>query len=306
MNESTSSHSSSPRLSVVVATTDPWPAVRGCLDRLCPQIRKLNAELILADSTGEGLPSPVPQEYQVVRWLHVPGASVFALRARATETATGGIVAWTEDHCLPAMDWCERMLAAHAERGDADAIGGGVVNGSTRKLMDWANFFLTFGPLLPPLELNKIERVPPAANVSFKRRSLPTGPVEPGWIELVLKARLWREGRIRFDERIVVEHVQSNGLWGTPAAHFHNGRSTAGLVVHEMPPTERRRRIRRCLILPKEILRTSLRTLRPKTAVRRTLLASLPFMTLLATCHAAGELTGLLLGGAGNSPNQLQ
>jgi hypothetical protein len=295
-----------PPLSIVLATTDPWPAVKDCLDRLCPQAEVLGVEIIVGDSTGRGLPDPVQDDHRSVRWMKIPGASVFELRARGVEEACGEIIALSEDHCLPSHDWCERILAAHAEQPSAMSVGGAVLNGSTRSLMDWANFFLTFGPFVPPLQVEKIERVAPAANVSFKRHCIPRSPLEPGWIEMVLEAHLQGQKQDGFDERIVVTHVQSHCFFGALATHFHNGRSTAGLIVKEMNSQSRRDRIKRCFILPWEILRTTLQTLRGKPALARIVAACFLPMVLLACCHAAGELTGLLFRGAGNSPKYLQ
>ena len=45
-----------PRLSVVRATTDAWPDLATCLSVLEPQIRALDAELIIGDGDGQGLP----------------------------------------------------------------------------------------------------------------------------------------------------------------------------------------------------------------------------------------------------------
>jgi hypothetical protein len=118
-----------------------------------------------------------------VRLIAVAGASVFELRARGTAQAGGGIVAWTEDHCRPSADWCERTLLAHARHPEADLIGGAVINGSVDSVIDWANFLCTFAPFLPPLEHPPLGRVPVAANLSLKRRAMPPGDIGPGFIE---------------------------------------------------------------------------------------------------------------------------
>jgi len=47
-----------PPLSVVIATTKPWPEMRATLDSLLPQARDLGAEVIVADGDGRGLPDP--------------------------------------------------------------------------------------------------------------------------------------------------------------------------------------------------------------------------------------------------------
>ncbi len=296
--------SARPALSVVIASTHPWPSAQACLEILAPQCRAWNAELLVGDSTGVGLPDPLPDCLRNVRCLVVPGASIFDLRAECTGAACGEIVAWTEDHCRPAGDWCARILEAHQTQPEAQAIGGAIVNGSTRSLMDWANFLCTFAPFLPPLERSRIGRVPAAANISFKRGAIPQGPLAAGQIELTLEAELWSRRKIGFDQRIVVSHVQSWGFWGTPRAHFHNGRSTTGLRAADMSLGRRLGRMLVCCVLPLEILRTVILPLAGKPGIPY--LRCLPLIAGLALAHSAGEFTGLLLRGAGRSPLELE
>jgi hypothetical protein len=293
-----------PALTVVIASTHPWPSAQACLEILAPQCRALNAELLVGDSTGEGLPDPLPDSLGGVRCMVIPGASIFDLRAQCTESARGEIIAWTEDHCRPAEDWCRRILKAHEAQPDAHAIGGAILNGSTGSLMDWANFLCTFAPFMPPLERSRIGRVPAAANISFKRCAIPAGPLAAGRIELTLEAELWSKGKIGFDERILVSHVQSWGFWGTPHAHFHNGRSTTGLRAADMGWGCRLGRLLVCGILPLEILRTVIMPLAGKPGIPY--VRCLPLIAGLAMAHSAGEFTGLLLRSAGSSPLKLE
>ena len=288
-------------LSVVVATTHPWPAVRECLEILLPQCRASGAEIILGDATGRGLPTPLPDALRHVRHLIRPAASVFALRAAATAAATGTIVAWTEDHCLPASDWCRCILQSHTLRPDAAAIGGALTNGSTSTTMDWANFLCTSGPFLPPLPA-RLPRVPTAANISFKRHAIPSGPLAPGFVELILEERLWNAGLIAFDDAILVRHIQSRGWFSTAAAHFHNGRSCTGLARKHQTSRQRWKRLALCATVPYQILRSAAGS-RRKPGIP--LLRCLPLMALLALAHTSGEVFGLLRG-AGNSPTRLE
>ena len=293
-----------PPLSIVLAVTHPWPAARACLELLADQRLSTGAEIVVADSTGRALPDPLPDCLRGVQTVVVPGASVFELRARATEAAKGSIIAWTEDHCQPTSNWCERILQSHVERPDALVIGGAVQNGSTTTRMDWANFLCTFGPFLPPFGERPIGRMPAVANLSFKRSALPPERLRPGSVELLINPRLWACGKIQFDDSIVVRHIQSWGFWGTPVAHFHNGRSTTGLVVKQITLPRRLARLCVCFALPAEILRTAARPLigKPKIPVLR----CLPLMAGLAIAHSAGEFTGLLLKGPGDSPLRLE
>jgi len=229
---------------------------------------------------------------------------VFTLRAQATADAIGEIVAWTEDHCLPAPDWCARICEAHAMRLNADVIGGAVLNGSCEATMDWANFLCTFGPFVPPLDRTPTKRAPAVANLSMKRRAIPSGIIRAGWIESAYLPRLLATGRVKFDGQIQVTHIQSWGFWGTFAAHFHNGRSTTGLLADTLPAWRRARQVLVCLLMPLELTRTSITPLIGKPEVQWC--RHLPLVLALAVAFSAGEFIGLVANGAGRSPRRLE
>jgi glycosyl transferase family 2 len=291
-------------LSVVVATTHAWPFLKPCFDILLPQCEALGAELLIGDSTGEGLPCPLPESCSRIRHIVLPGASVFDLQAKATSEAAGEIVAWTEDHCLPAPDWCEKIREAHERNPDAEMVGGAVVNGSRDNPMDWANFLCTFGPFVPPIKRPPGQRVPAVANLSMKRRAIPSGPIRAGFVEIVCEARLLLAGRVRFDDRIQVTHVQSWGFWGTFAAHFHNGRSTNGLLADTMPAWKRFHQTMICFLMPAGLMWTSVTPLLGKARVPWA--RHLPFMFALAVVFSVGGFVGVAGKGAGRSPHFLE
>lgn len=294
------------QLSVVIATTHPWPNSQECLEILLPQLSGIKGEILLADSSGIGLPEPVPEHLKVVRWIKAPGASVFHLRAIGTSAATGQVIAWTEDHCRPAPDWCEKILDAHRARPELAAIGGSMKNGSTTTTVDWANFLTTFAPFIAPIDLAKTDRVPPPANISFKRGAIPAGELGPGEIEFVVKPRLQMEKSIGIDDRIVVSHIQSRGFFECAAAHFHNGRSTSGLIASQLSAEDRRQRLRHCFRLPRAIVRNVTEPLTGNRSVEEPLRRALPAIQFLAVCHAAGEFFGLVFRTAGSSPIHLE
>ena len=134
-----------PPLSVVLATRSVWPAMSPTLDALVPQASELGAEVLVVDGDGHAFKDQVPPE---VRYVSVPGADVFRLRARGLVEARGEIVAFTEDHCVPAPDFCAATLRAHGE-DPRPAVSGAVVNGSPDSTIDRANFLNVHGDNLP-------------------------------------------------------------------------------------------------------------------------------------------------------------
>jgi hypothetical protein len=284
-----------PKLSVVLATTDAWPDLANCLAVLEPQVQAVDGELIVGDGDGRALPERYASDPGRVVWIRKPGASVFQLRAEGVARATGDIIATTEDHCIVAPDWCRRILDAFDQNPGVDAVAGGVLNGSTESRTDWANFLHTFGAFVPPVDPAQRSRSPVNANIAYRRSLIEGAPPEPGWMELTLNGRLFRERRFHFDDRIVVTHVQSHGFLGTLRSHFDNGRATSGL----QPLRLSRRQ------LPWRLFRNTLNTMKGKPGLASPLRSCTPMLLALSCCHSAGEIAGILFG-PGKSPARLR
>jgi len=284
-----------PPVSVVLATTDPGPDLTNCLAGLEPQVSALNGEIIVGSSHDADLDPKPTVESRCLTVIQRPGASVFELRALATERARGEIIAVTEDHCVVAPDWCVEILRGFALHPEALGLAGPVLNGSQTHLIDWANYLHTFAGLTPPCDWEHRERCPPNANVAYRRSVFPGGPLAPGWMELEANPRLFQQGHFAFHEAMAVTHVQSHGFCKTLRAHFDNGRSTTGL---RSVPLSRRQ-------LPWNLYQDTLRELGELDRSRREIRASLPLLFLLSCCHALGETAGILAG-PGRSPTRLR
>jgi hypothetical protein len=280
---------------VVLATTDAWPDLATCLSVLEPQVRALDAELIIGDGDGQGLPEQYAADPDRLVWIRQPGASVFELRALGVAKARGEIIATTEDHCVVRPDWCERILAAFARDPEVVAVAGAIENGSTTSAIDWANYLHTFGALAPPVDPAQRERCPVNANLAYRRELFPAGAIEPGWMEITLNGRLFQERRFHFDDRIGVSHVQSHGFIGTLLSHFHNGRATTGLGQVSLSRRQ----------LPWRVFGSAMRAVRRKPALAPVARRHAPLIAMLSCCHAAGEVAGILFG-PGRSPAQLR
>ena len=106
------------------------------------------------------------------------------------------------------------------------------------------------------------------------------------------------------DDQIMVGHEQYRSFRESAVSHYHNGRSSTGLVRKRMSGSERLRRVGNALLLPFRSLRHTVSTLRLKNVSETRLVASTPYVFLLAGCHAAGEIVGCLAG-PGRSPYEL-
>lgn len=296
-------------ITAVLPTIRGLPDARPALERLVPQVRAAGGEIIVVDGSRAG--PPTEQELATlggdsIRWLSLPGASVFQLRFAAYKQARGEVVAVSEDHCLVDDDWIERILAAHRRHPNAAAIGGAVLNGTDTKAVDWAAFVLTQGPFMPPLANGEAARISGPANVSYKRRVLERlhGDDRYGLIDfLELPAALEGEQLVN-DDSIRVLHHQSQGFWGTSQAEFDNGRTIAGYRRRKMSKGD----WLRIIGSPMLPIYRSIRAWRIASRKERppgVLLLSAPAHVWFQYCTMGGELLGYLFG-PGVSPHRLR
>jgi len=285
------------QISAIVPTSQPWPEIQPCLDGLFPQVRELDAELIVLDPHGQGLPPDAESRYPGIVHLTEPGASILRMRQAGMVAARGDVVALTEDHCRIPPGWLNRHLAAHGEHPECAAVGGPVINGCTERLMDWAIFLQNHALWFPPLpggERRDLDR----SNVSYKKRVLPSAPSPDGWDEPFLDEKLIERGeRFWLDSGNVISHAQSLGPWGTLAIEFHVGRAVAGLQARNGMP--RRRRLLRLVTSPLIAavnLRTVLRVVLKRRVYPRRAMASVPLLVLISVFLAAGFLVGYATG----------
>lgn len=284
------------RLSVVVTCTQPWPEVRECLDRLMPQARPGDVEIIVADGSHRGLD---PAAAEQVTWLRFTGKGPHELRQLALAAAHGDVVAITEDHCDVAPDWCDRVLEAHARRPEAVAIAGPITNGSAARYTDRASFFLVHARNLPELRRRPDDWFPPAgSNMSYKRERVMSLAQRRGDLELVVVPQLWAEGLLAVDEDVVVAHSQSMGMVEHVRNHFHSARCHAGLVAERGAPASRRELARDAIAFPRRLLGATLDVGRAVSSYRAEMRRVLPAMVALTMAATAGYLAGVAGPGA--------
>jgi hypothetical protein len=290
------------RLSVIVTCTQPWPEVRGSLERLLPQARPGEIEIVVADGSDCGLAAEAAEQ---VTWLRCPGRGPHELRYLALTEARAEVIAITEDHCDVAPDWCRRMLRAHADHPEAVGVAGVVTNGADRRLMDRASFLIVHGSNIPRGSDRPPGWFPPVgSNVSYKLAPLVPLVRRPGDLELVVTPQLWAEGSLILDESIVVEHSQAMGVAAHVANHFHAARSHAGLVAERGVPGRRRALARDAVSLPRNLLRPAVAASRQVSPYRSEMRRLVPAMAALACAATAGYLVGVT--GPGRSLSRLR
>jgi glycosyltransferase involved in cell wall biosynthesis len=99
-------------ISVVVPTRDRPEALARCLAALARQ-RGAELEVIVVDDGAE--PAVAPG----ARIVRAAGAGPAAARNLGARTAHGDVVCFTDDDCVPAPEWAQRLAAACANGGAA-------------------------------------------------------------------------------------------------------------------------------------------------------------------------------------------
>lgn len=274
-----------------------------CLDALAPDAREAGAEVIVAD--GSSIAAPPGHYGPEVVWRSLPGRGVFDLRLEGIQAARGRIVAITEDHCVVAPGWCAAVVAAHERLPGARAIKGQVTNGSRAHLVDRAAYLMNQVPHIPPLTQGMFADVFGISCTSFQRTAIDAlhGQMGPTVPELAGRAA-FSGADVAGDERVRVEHIQSEGWAGTAALQFHNGRAVSGMTRGK--PTARDwLRLLTVPILPWARAARTIVACWGKAVPRREILASAPVFVLLFYAKGVGEAAGYLLG-PGDSARRLQ
>jgi len=223
-----------PPLSVVIATRGGWQAVAPILDVLLPQLRAVDGEVVVADGRAET--PAVPQE---VRWIPLRDANLLRLRAIALHNARGAVVAIGEDHYLPGLSWCEAVLRAHTEHPHVAGVVGCLHNATDRTLVGRANFLAFAAPYVRPMPRLPSGRPPPASTLSVKRDVLDEFRVVPGTLESEMIPRLFEEGRLVADDRIVAHHYQDNGVAWSVRNTWASTRASYGYARARLAPARR-------------------------------------------------------------------
>src|SRR3954452_25397603 len=289
-----------PRISIVIPTRVGWPHMRASVDAVASQLADNDGELIVVDASG--LPAPDVDELtnaDRIAWISLPRTPSYALRGGGYSRARAGIVAVTEDHCVPTPSLLSDILSEHARAPDVAAIFGLVDNGSRRQRSDWALYSVGYLAWAPPAPLAR--GLPGHANLSFKSWVFDVLPPAGAEIlEFRYVAALRELGyRVVATNRTSVTHFQSSNTRTTATLMFHNGRVIGGLRREAMGRGDWARLVAPGWVAAWRTART-LRLARQKPAIAAQVVRSAPLIAVLHLAHTVGECLGYL-GGPGGS-----
>lgn len=286
-----------PLVSVVVASSRSADLLAACLDSLIDQCRWARAELIVARPADAENADAIFAARPSVRVVVTPsGTSVPMLRATGMRTATGDIVALTEDNCVADPNWVVALVRGIAAGGDV--VGGGVDNGKHRRAVDWAAYFAEYGVYSSSRAEGSVPKeLIAAANVAYSR-AVVDQVIEwaaLGEREYLAHRRLGASGReFRFVRTAAVQQNASTAFWSFCVDRYEHGRDYARHRLVEEDGVNRWMRLLSCPLLPAVLTARIARVAGPTRvgAFTRALPATLVFMTAWSLGEAAGYLRG--------------
>jgi hypothetical protein len=287
-----------PALSVVVVVFAGGPAVVRFLEALRNQHGlSLPPEIVIAAAHDTVDARAVHAVVPDARVLRGPiGAQPAQLRALGGGVASAPIVACTEDHCVPAPDWCMRILAAH--QGPALAVGGAIQKLQPDSAIAWAAYLLEYARFMPPLEGGPARYVSDC-NVSYKRSTLTeiAATWHSAFHETSVHGALRQRGgptAIVLDPTIVVFQSRHPDAGTFFAERFDHGRLFARLRTATYGSARRLLYAASALGLsPLLVLRAFARAWRQPDA-RVGALRALPYLVVGSTCWSVGESVGAI------------
>ena len=204
-------------ISVVIATFRPGSMINDCISALLDQRGPHAAEIIVVDSSADGTSARLRREF--------PSITVVALHRQTHQSlarsvgirhATAPFIAITDQDCVPASDWFQRLLSRHNE-GHYGAVGGAILNGTPHSIVGTASYLIEFNEYIPVGESRLVPMIP-HCNICFRREIFQTvgtlRPVPPGAEDLVFNFLLVQNGEeIMFDPDITVTHQNRTNLF---------------------------------------------------------------------------------------------
>jgi GT2 family glycosyltransferase len=286
-----------PQLSVVIASVNGADYLDACLAGLAQQRGNVCSEIVVADCCGSQTRELVERKYPHVRLLSfAERLSVPRLRAVGIAAARGHVVLLTEDHCIPASDWFERVAAS---RGCSyAAVGGAVENAATERLIDWAVYLCEYSRYVNPVPTGLADDIP-GNNVAYSREAIAQlqDLLAAGRWEYFLHGRLRQAGlELYSDPSVVVYHKKSFTTREFLEQRFYYGRSFAGMRVEGAPWWRRGLFAAGSLGLPPLLIERIGARLFSRRRHRLIFLRALPLLSLFTLSWTVGEFVGYVSG----------
>lgn len=285
------------KLSIIIVVLEGPGSLLRTLRAIQPQYLPGTMEILVPVDDAHRDVLDLKTEFPEVRFLTRSGVHTYAEnRSLGAREASGELVAFTEDHCLPCPDWCQQIIAAHAN--DYAAVGGSVEKLSPDRLLNWAVYFADYLRYMNPLPAGTV-RALTDLNVSYKRAALDT--IAPIWSQefhenQVNEALLGKGNTLWFQPSMRVDQQRSFNLGQALEDRYAFGRLFATTRVEHAPLSRRLVYTGFSLLVPfLQVARTTTQIFQKRRWIGKYLQA-FPILFLLALVWASGEFLGYLTG----------
>ncbi len=232
-----------PQLSVIIASYNPGKLIERCLESLENQSTDQPFEIIVVDSSSDGMGSLIGKKFPDVR-LYQFSERRFCGDARnfGVSVARGEIIAFIDADCWADRNWANQILEAH--QSSYLAIGGTIANANPESTIGWASYFCEFSQWMPGLRSRHLTDIA-GANMSYKRKAFrECGLFIEGTYSSDTEFH-WRLRRnkscLQFVPSILVFHHNIDQLGRFLRHEFNHGRSFARVRVKSQDFSEWRR-----------------------------------------------------------------
>jgi len=138
------------QLSVIVCTYNGAAEIGSCLDALLSQDTSDPFEILVVDDGSTDGTAELVERYPVRLVRHGDNRGLGAARNTGIAAATGSVLAFTDDDCVPQAGWVRSLLAPYSDRA-VIGVGGPVVALETD---NWLRRYLSLNNPLAPLEID--------------------------------------------------------------------------------------------------------------------------------------------------------
>jgi cellulose synthase/poly-beta-1,6-N-acetylglucosamine synthase-like glycosyltransferase len=204
-----------PVASVVMPSYQAASHVRSALRALMAQETSIPYEVIVVDSSTDGTEQIVEQEFPRIGLLHFPDCcQVGTARNIGVAAARGEVILFADADTIPCATWVDQMYRAIRE-GGADAVGGGMSNGTPWSVSGSVGFYLEFFRFLAYNGQPRAARFLVGGNSGFRREILIGMPYADHSVgeDMMFSSNLARDGRrLLFLPRASVVHMNRKGF----------------------------------------------------------------------------------------------
>jgi hypothetical protein len=289
-------------LTVVVFLFTSRPHLIRCLEALHAQRTDAHVEILLPYDDTLDAPGDLQARFPGIRLLPLKGRRTPArLRSFAVHAGTAPVVAFLEDHCVPAGDWCARVLAMH-EHGHA-AIGGAVDKGfppgrATDSALNWAVYLTDYSRYMQPIAAGPTNALTDC-NVSYRRADLDA--IEEHWAdelhENIVNGLLAARGRtLWLDPGMLVHEQRDLDLGSALRDRFSFGRLFGTTRVADVPLAKRLAMAGAALLMPPVLIARVGSNLFGRRRHRAQFVRCLPALLFVTSAWMLGEAVGYLTG----------